>query len=603
MSLTPATCLLGLFSGWRIGSGMIGAMMIEHLRGAWAELTAPGAGFAMSEAIIDGVPMRVFDTAPPTMRSVWEQATLRGDTPYVVYEDESFTYAEIAASIRRLAHVLHHGHGVGRGDRVAIAMRNYPEWVIGYWAVTALGAAVVGLNAWWTTPEMAFALRDSRPKVLIADEERVSRVIPVLEDLVAKAPLDVIAVRTPGDLPAGIHRWDEVVATAADLGALPDVTIDPGDVATIFYTSGTTGTPKGAMLTHRSSVHNVLHVIFWALVNGQAERRAVAAGDLPEPVAGPAAPEQFAFMAPTPLFHVTACNCVLHPCTMAGARIVLMRKWDPGRALELIERERVTHLSGVPSMSRELLAHPDWDTRDTSSLRNLGGGGAPIQPDLVGKIGRSLRGGAPTTGYGLTETSGIVTANSSRLYLAKPASCGPVMPTLDAKLVDDTGRDLAPGADTIGQLCVRGPAVVPGYWERPAETAEAIRNGWFNTGDIARIDDDGFVFIVDRAKDMVIRGGENVYCAEVEAAIHEHDDVAEAVVFGVADERLGEAVAAVVVPRAGTDLDEAGLLAHLRGRIASHKIPTTWWLRNEPLPRNANGKFLKRELRRELTEH
>ena len=273
---------------------------------------------------------------------------------------------------------------------------------------------------------------------------------------------------------------------------------------------------------------------------------------------------------------------------------------EPGAALELIEREGVTNFSGVPTMSRELIAHPDWATRDTSSLRGMGGGGAPLQPDLVEKIDKSLGDGAPSTGYGLTETHGIVTANSARFFLLKPASCGPIMPCLDAKLVDDEGNELPAGPDTVGQLCVRGSVVIKGYLNRPEATAEAIVDGWFNTGDVARIDEDGFVFIVDRAKDMVLRGGENVYCSEVESAIYEHDAVAEAAVFGVPDERLGEDVGAVIVLRQGAQLDADELRAFLDGRIAKHKIPASIWFRDSQLPRNANGKFLKRELRAEL---
>jgi long-chain acyl-CoA synthetase len=377
---------------------------------------------------------------------------------------------------------------------------------------------------------------------------------------------------------------------------LPPAAIDPDDDATIFYTSGTTGFPKGAQLTHRGSVHNVMHLVFWTVVTGAAEARAVAASEIDVPVEAIPPPDQAVFMAPTPLFHVTACNCLLHPCTLAGGRIVLTYKWDPGRALELIERERVTNFSGVPTMSRELLQHPDWATRDTSSLRGMGGGGAALQPDLVDKIDKSLRQGVPSTGYGLTETHGIVTANSSRFFLLKPASCGPVMPTLDAKLVDEAGDELPAGPDTIGQLCVRGPVVIKGYLNRP----DAIPDGWFNTGDIARIDEDGFVYIVDRAKDMVLRGGENVYCSEVETAIYEHPDVAEAAVFGMPDERLGEEVAAAVVRVPSSTMSEEELRGFLAQRIARHKIPAKMWFLDEPLPRNANGKFVKRELKRQL---
>ena len=276
------------------------------------------------------------------------------------------------------------------------------------------------------------------------------------------------------------------------------------------------------------------------------------------------------------------------------------RKWDPGRALELIEREQVTNFSGVPTMSRELLSHPDWATRNTSSLVGMAGGGAPVQPDLVDKIDKALRNGVPATGYGLTETHGIITANSARLYLAKPSSAGPIVPTLDAKLVDDDGNDLAAGPDVVGQLCVRGSVVIKGYLNRPEATADAIRNGWFNTGDIARIDDDGFVFIVDRAKDMVLRGGENVYCSEVEAAIYQHDAVAEAAVFGIPDDRLGEVVGAALVLHPAATLSEEQLREFLASRIAKYKIPSTIWFLTEQLPRNANGKFVKRDLRAQL---
>jgi acyl-CoA synthetase (AMP-forming)/AMP-acid ligase II len=413
-------------------------------------------------------------------------------------------------------------------------------------------------------------------------------VLPVLDALREQAPMHLISVRSERALPADSARWSDVVADAAPPG-LPAADIDPDDDATIFYTSGTTGAPKGAQLTHRGSVHIVMHIVFWTMVAAAADARAVAAGELPAPT--PPAPTQPVFMAPTPLFHVTACNCILHPCTIAGGRIVFTYKWDPGRALELIEREGVTNFSGVPTMSRELLAHPDWTRRDTSTMRGMGGGGAPLQPDLVDKIDKSLGHGAPSTGYGLTETHGIVTANSARYFLAKPASCGPVVPD---------GDDLPASPETVGELCVRGPIVIKGYLNQPAATAAAIRDGWFNTGDVARIDEDGFVFIVDRAKDMVLRGGENIYCSEVEAAIHEHDDVAEVAVFAVPDERLGETVGAVVVPRSGSSLSTDDLRTFLAERIARHKIPATIWLRTAALPRNANGKFMKRELRAEV---
>lgn len=576
--------------------------MLMEFQEAWEELTAPGAQFAMKEIEVRGIPMRIFESAPPSMRFVWELAGGYADRDYVVFEDERFTYAEADAIIKSLAHHLREEHGVGSGDRVAVAMRNYPEWVFSYWAIISLGAACVGMNAWWTSDEMKYGLADSNPKVLIADSERIERVAPVLDELRATNPLHVIAVRTPADgnveLPEDATRWEDVVDPSTAPATLPEADIDPDDDACIFYTSGTTGAPKGAQLTHRGSVHNLLNLAFMTGVAGLAGAKAAAAAGSEPPA--PADPEkQNVFMAPTPLFHVTANNCLLHPATISGSKLVLTYKWDAARALELIEREGVTNFSGVPTMTREMLMHPDWQTRDTSTIVGLGGGGAPLQPDLVEKIDQSQSGTAPSTGYGLTETHGIVTANSGALYVAKPASCGRIVPTLDGKLIDEVGNDVPNSG--VGELCVRGTVVIKGYLNREEATAEAIQNGWFRTGDIATIDEDGYVFIVDRAKDMVLRGGENIYCSEVETAIYQHEAIAEAAVFGVPDDRLGEIVGVAIVLAPGASLDDAGLREFLAPTLAKFKIPERMWFLGEPLPRNANGKFLKRELRESLT--
>ena len=571
--------------------------MIEEFQQAWDELTAPGAQFATTTIDVRDVPIKVFESALPSMRTVWELARGYGDRDYVVYEDERFTFAEADAIIRALAARLVDVHGVQPGDRVALAMRNYPEWVFGYWATISIGAAVVGMNAWWTSEEMKYGLSDSKPKVLIADGERVERVLPVLDELRADAPLALMTVRYDGELPECAERWEDVIDPAAAPADLPSVDIDPDDDACIFYTSGTTGFPKGAQLTHRGSVHNLLNIVFMTTVAGLASAKAGVVSP-PAPTDESGQPKQPVFMAPTPLFHVTANNCLLHPATIAGGRIVFTYKWDAARALELIEREGVTNFSGVPTMSREMLMHPDWETRDTSTLAGMGGGGAPLQPDLVDKIDKSLAGGAPSTGYGLTETHGIVTANSGSLYVAKPSSCGRVVPTLEAKLVDENDNEVPAGQP--GELCVRGAIVIKGYLNRPDATADSIRDGWFHTGDVATIDEDGFVFIVDRIKDMVLRGGENVYCSEVEAAIYELDGVAEAAVFGVPDDRLGEIVGAAIVLSPGASMTEEQLVAALGEHLAKFKIPERVWFLNDSLPRNANGKFVKRDLKESL---
>ncbi len=588
------------------------ARMIEEYTEAWNELTSPGAPFAMREIEVRGVPIRVFESAPPSMRFVWELAAGHGDKDYVVFEDERFTYAESDANVKALARHLVDDLGVQHGDRVAVSMRNYPEWVFSYWAIVSIGAACVGMNAWWTSEEMKYGLADSRPKVLICDRERMERVAPILDELRHGddgTPLHVIAVRYDGELPDDAAHWADVIDADNAPAALPDADIDPDDDACIFYTSGTTGFPKGAQLTHRGSVHNLLDLAFMAAVGAAAAEKAGFASEMPDLGArdgdgsgsdgGGADAPQNVFMAPTPLFHVTANNCLLHPATISGSKIVFTYKWDAGRALELIERERVTNFSGVPTMSREMLMHPDWEKRDTSTLTGMGGGGAPLQPDLVDKIDKSLAGGVPSTGYGLTETHGIVTANAGPLYTSKPASCGRVVPVLDARLIDDAGNEVTePGGR--GELCVRGAVVIKGYLNRKDATDDAIRDGWFRTGDIATIDDDGFVFIVDRAKDMVLRGGENVYCSEVEAAIYEHPDVAEAAVFGVPDDRLGEVVGVAIVRAPGATIDEEALRGFLEPRLAGFKIPERVWFLDEALPRNANGKFVKRELRDNL---
>jgi long-chain acyl-CoA synthetase len=567
--------------------------VISHYIAARQELEGPGSPFAVTTTTIRGVEVKTFAAAPPNMRVLWEMTAAHGDKKYVVYEDESYTYAEIHEQVRKLAHFLV-DNGVKRGDRVAISTRNYPEWVVTYWACVSIGVACVGMNAWWTPVEMEYALNDSQPKLLILDDERLER----FTQMPNENRVPVITVRTERPLPPGGRRWNDIMA-GADPGALPPAEIDPDDDATIFYTSGTTGFPKGAQLHHRGSVDNVMNIAAMTGAASAGIAKAVAAGDLAE---APPAPPALSpvFMAPTPLFHVTACNCILHPATLVGGAVVLMYKWDPARAIELIEREKATNFSGVPTMGRELIMHPDWKKRDVSSLGAISGGGAAVQPDLVEKIDKELEKGTPTTGYGMTETHGIITANTSLWYTSKPSSCGPIVPTLDAKLVDEEGNDLPRDPNITGILCVKGSITIKGYLNRPDATAETIKDGWLNTGDIARIDQDGFVYIVDRAKDMVIRGGENVYCSEVEAVIYRHDAIAEAAVFGIPDERLGEEVAACIVLAPGKSVSEDELRTFLGASLAKHKIPSKLWFRDEPIPRNASGKFLKRELRKEL---
>ena len=559
-------------------------MHYSELLKARDELTGPGGAFEIVEIEVRGNRIRSYKNAPASVRDLWLSTIAFAERPYLIYEDERLTYAEAHEQVGAIAAWLA-AQGVQPGDRVAIAMRNYPEWMLIYWACVSSGIAVVGMNAWWTPEEMAYALNDSAPKVLFVDAERLDR-FAAAPDL--NVEMKVVGVRTP-DAPANVTQWADVIAHG---GTLPDVAIDPDDDACIFYTSGTTGHPKGAQLTHRGCITNLFNMLYGGASSALAVERATG-------VAPPAEPPIPVTLLTTPLFHVTANNCGAYLTTAAGGALVHMYRWDAGEALRLIERERVTSMSGVPVMSRELINHPDFATTDTSSLMALSGGGAQVPPDLVLKIDEQVATARPTTGYGMTETCGIITSVSGDFFVDKPDSAGPAMPVYETKCVDDDGNAVAPGE--IGELWVRGAAVIKGYINRPEATAASITDGWLHTGDVARIDEHGFIYIVDRKKDMVLRGGENVYCAEVEAAIYRHPAIAECCVFGVPDDRLGEEVGVAVVLKPGQSLTEDELRAHCGAIMAKHKVPRYIWFMDEPLPRNASGKFLKRELRDRLS--
>jgi long-chain acyl-CoA synthetase len=559
--------------------------LYQELRSVWDELTSVGSQFEIAEVEVRGQMLKTYKHQPPSLRELWLMSAAHGDADYLVYDDERISYTEAHRQVPQIANWLR-DKGVVQGDRVAIAMRNYPEWLLAYWACVSTGIACVGMNAWWVGPEMVYGINDADPKVIIADSERLELAVSVSDQIGDRI---LVGVRVE-DVPDGVVAWDELTHGDAPL---PDVSIDPDEDACIFYTSGTTGRPKGAQLTHRGCVANVMSLAFANAAQGQAAKLANGPrpGGRPTP-AGPSA------LIVTPLFHVTANNCVAHAMTLVGGKLVHLYKWDPGEALRLIEAERITTISGVPVMSRELMAHPDFASRDTSTLTSLGGGGAQLHPDLVQKIEDEVTNARPSTGYGMTETSGIITAISADFFVDRPDSAGRVMPCYQAKCFDDEGNEVPLGQ--LGELWVKGAQVVKGYLNQPQATAETITDGWLHTGDIARMDEDGFIYIVDRKKDMVLRGGENIYCAEVEVAVFEHGAVVETSVFGVPDDRLGEEVGAAVVVAEGAELDAEALRAHLTQLIAKHKVPRYIWFQTEPLPRNASGKFLKRELRAAL---
>ncbi len=559
--------------------------MYNALQETWSQLTTKDAPFEITEVEVGGEQIRAYLNAPNSLRDVWLSSAQFADRDYLVYQDERWTYAQAHREVSAIAAWLRN-NGIEHGDRVAIAMRNYPEWLLTYWACMSQGIAVVGMNAWWVSSEMAYGLKDSNPKLMVCDQERLDRFEEIRDSF---SDLIVVGVRTTSENESLIpfSTLSEGDAT------MPEAQIDPDDDACIFYTSGTTGNPKGAQLTHRGCVNNLMNLAFAGAVFPTAAAKFNNV-EMPDPEDAPIG----SALITTPLFHVTANNCLAHGNTFAGGKLIHMYRWDAGEALRLIEKEKITSVSGVPTMSREILAHPDFHKFDTSTLLTLGGGGAQLQPDLVAKIEEGVATARPNTGFGMTETCGIITANNGDFFVDKPDSCGPAMPNFEAKCIDSDGVEVAQGE--VGELLVKGAPVIKGYINRPKDSAESITNGWLHTGDVARIDEHGFIFIVDRVKDMVLRGGENIYCAEVESVIYNMPDIAECSVFGVDDERLGEEVGVAIVLKEGSSLTPDGIRQFCLEHSAKHKVPRYIWIQNEPLPRNANGKFLKRELKKVL---
>ena len=550
---------------------------------AEALLTAPGAPFEIAEETIFGNPTKVWKNALPNLAELARTGRSHGERTFIVYEDER---ASFEAWFRAVAALAHHftALGVRKGDRVALAMRNLPEWPVAFFAATTIGAVCVPLNAWWTGAELAYGIADSGAKVLVCDAERLARIAPHRAELTG---LEHVIVSRAEGTSEGASRLEDVIgATNAWAGlpdaALPAIDLVADDEATIFYTSGTTGNPKGALGTHRNLLTNILTGGY----NGA--RTFLRRGEeLPEPV-----PK--AVLTVIPLFHVTACSATLMGMIAAGHKLCLMYRWDPIRAFEVIERERVNLTGGVPTIAWQLLEHPARVDYDLSSLEAIAYGGAPSAPELVRKI-RDELGALPGNGWGMTETSATVTGIAAEDYQARPDSCGPAAPVAQLRIMDPEGvRELPAGE--VGELWARGPMIVKGYWNKPEATAATFIGGWVRTGDLARLDAEGFCYIVDRAKDMLIRGGENIYSSEVENVLYDYPGVTDVAVIGIPHRTLGEEPAAVVHLAPGAEATEAELQAWVRERLAAFKVPVRIVFLAETLPRNANGKILKKDL-------
>jgi long-chain acyl-CoA synthetase len=546
---------------------------------ALAEVTGPGQVFETATRELDGIAYRMFVNAPTTLPELFVNA--RGSTKtFLVYEDEEWTFDEVMVEADALGHALVHEFAVKPGDRVGIAMRNLPEWIISFAAILSVGATSVSLNAWWTEEEIDYAVGDAGLSVLICDPERMERARAVCE----RRGVAVIAARTDllEPMVPSVRRWSDVVVRG---NPMPEVEIDPESDATILYTSGTTGFPKGAVSTHRAICQALMAFACNGALQGLLRTPStVSSGNEP------------CFILIVPLFHVTGCVPVMLSCFSVQLKLVMLHRWDPEKALQLIERHKVTAFVGVPTQSWDLLESPHFSEYDTSSLVSVGGGGAPAPPRLVERIEGSFTKGRPSIGYGMTETNAFGPGNSADDYVKRPTSTGRARTSiLDVEIRDEQLAEVPVGER--GEIWMKGPNLFRGYWGKPEETSEVLVEGWLRSGDIGRVDEEGFLYVEDRAKDMVLRAGENVYSAEVEAAIYEHPAVLEAAVFGVPHERLGEEVACVVSLRPGASLSAEELQQFLAGRLAAFKIPSQVRFITEPLPRNPAGKFLKRELR------
>ena len=552
-------------------------------------VSAPASPFEIEERTIRGIKVKTWKNAPPSLAAVFELSRPFAERVYMVNESERVTFDAHRRAVGRFAQQLI-ADGVKQGDRVAIIMRNLPEWSVAFWGAIHAGAIVTPLNAWWTGPELEYGLSDSGTKIAIADAERWER----LREHVDKCPeLKRIYVSRSSEEIADprVARLEDVIgvpdawASMAQV-EMPGITFEPEDDATIFYTSGTTGKPKGAVITHRNVISNFFNAMC-------AQSRSFLRRGEPLPTPDPSV--QKANLISVPFFHATGCFAVMIPAVMGGTKLVMQRRWNADQALELIERERITSAGGVPTIAWQIIEHPRFLEFDLSSLETISYGGAPSAPELVRRMKERFPNLKPGQGWGMTETSATATSNFAEDYERKPSSCGVPSPTGEVKIIGDKGQTLGP--DQVGELYYKGPIVVRGYWNKPEATAETFIDGWVKTGDLAKIDEEGFVYIVDRAKDMLIRGGENIYCVEVENAIYEHPSVMDAAVIGIPHRTLGEEPAAAVHLKPGMKASEEELRHFVAQKIAAFKVPVKILFLPETLPRNANGKIMKRDLK------
>ena len=543
-----------------------------------AAMTGEGGQLALGSVERYGQKLPVIAAAPPALSYYFAHyCTEHKDATFLVSGEERLTFGEVHAAAMRVAHALVGTHGVARGDRVGIAMKNSPAWVVLYMGILMAGGIATLLNGWWQTDEMAAAIGDVGCTLIFADPPRAKRIAEIGRSIARVIEID--------DFLPLQEALRPVVTVGESDAALPQ--LGPDDLATILFTSGSTGKSKGALSTHLAVVQGVFNYLAQALMMVTILEQQ---GNAPQ--------GQPSTLLTVPLFHVTAEVPVFLQSFAMGRKIVMMPKWDAGEAMRLIEKEKISYFVGVPLMSFEILNHPDRAKYDLSTVTDFAAGGAPRPVEHVRRIDKEMGGPAPLIGYGLTETSGVGTGNFRSNYLAKPESAGRASrPLVDLAILDDDGR--AQDQGVRGEVAIRSVCNFEGYWDNPEATRAAVtEDGYFRTGDIGFLDEDGYLFIVDRKKDIIIRGGENISCPEVEDALYLHPGVAEAAVFGMPDDRLGEVPGAVVHLDAGQAIDEEELKGFLYQHIAAFKVPERIWIDANPLPRLGTEKIDKVTLRK-----
>jgi acyl-CoA synthetase (AMP-forming)/AMP-acid ligase II len=556
------------------------------LESIMAALTAEGQPFATVPFERDGITMPAFVGAPPTLAHYFAHfANQNADLPFLVDGDIRLSFGETYAAAARVAEGLTTIHGVTKGDRIAIAARNSANWMIAYMGIIMAGGCATLLNGFSSGDELAYAIDLAEAKLVLADEGRAAR-------LAGHAHGATVVLFSHGNAPAeGLAAtWAEGTGAAtAMLGAL-----GPDDLATILYTSGSTGKSKGAWSDHRGVVHGIMSYV---AQSAMAKVHVESTGEVLS--------EQPCALVAVPLFHVTGEVPLFLQSFAIARKLVLMPKWDAGLAIRLMAEERVSYFVGVPLMSYEIANHPDREKYDLSACKSFAAGGAPRPVEHVTRIKEAFPGGFPLLGYGLTETNAVGCGNFNENYLAKPGSTGRASkPLVDLRILDDAGNELPQGQ--IGEVCIRSIANFRGYWKNEEATRAAFTDtGFFRTGDLGYLDADDYLFIVDRKKDIIIRGGENISCIEVEDAIYAHDDIGECSVFGLPDERFGEVPAAVYAMKEGRPaISPAELRAFLLERIAPFKVPLEGqiWRVEEALPRLGTQKIDKRTVKARYLE-